>query len=207
MKRYLAMASTLIIAAMTPAHAGQWRVGPAISGVTGIDDVSDIYEQNYNNTHTTTQVDVKFLIPVGLSVQGTYTADSGLRADLGLGPFFWLRDTGDGDVDTGLEHFEVPISATIGYTFIPKGKVSPYVRAGVVYHFADGDYVESSSPGLLGAVGIEFMRQSTVSVSLEVAVDKSQVELERFRRVGSVVRRTTEKLHTYDTTIGLIIKF
>lgn len=206
MKIKLSMALALLTCGM-PAYSGEWRVGPSISGVSGIDDVTDIYEENYNNTHTSTQVDVKFLLPVGIAVQGTYTWNSGVRVDLGLGPVFILRDNGDGDIDTGLDHTEVPVSATVGYTFIPSGSVSPYVRAGVAHHFASGDYVEGSSPGLLGAVGIEFMRQSTVSVSLEVAVDKSEVEFERFRRSGSTVVRTTDSINSYETMFSVIVKF
>lgn len=206
MKMKLSTALALL-ACGVPAHAGDWRVGPAVSGVSGINDVSDIYEQNYNNTHTSTQVDVKFLLPIGIAVQGTYTWNSGMRADLGLGPIFILRDNGDGDIDTGLDHTEVPISATVGYTFIPDGTVSPYVRAGAVYHFASGEYVEGSTPGLLAAAGIEFMRKSVASVSLEVAIDKSKVELERFRRTGNTTTRTTEDINSYETVFSVIVKF
>lgn len=202
----LSMALVLLTCAI-PAYSGDWRVGPGISGVSGIDEVTDLYEQNYNNTHTLTQVDVKFLLPVGIAVQGTYTWNSGVRLDLGLGPIFILRDNGDGDVDTGLGYTEVPISATAGYTFIPSGAVSPYVRVGVAHHFASGDYVEGSKPGLLGAVGVEFSRQSTVSVSVEVAVDGSEVEFERFRRSGNTVVRTTENINSYKTMFSVIVKF
>jgi hypothetical protein len=207
MKLGITMALGLLVCA-SPAWSGEWRVGPALAASTGIQDVSDIYEQNYNNTHTYSQVDIKSIIPVGLAVQGTYTWNSGVRVDMGLGPFFFLKDFGDGDIDTGLDYTEVPVSATVGYTFIPNGAVSPYVRAGGAYHITSGDYVESSSPGLLGAVGIEFMRKRLASVSLEVAVDKSKVEFERFQRLApNVVRRTTEEIETYGTVISLIVKF
>lgn len=190
------------------AQAGQWRVGPGIAFATGISDVTDIYEENYNNTHTTTQVDVQFLLPIGLGVQGTYTWDSGLRVDMGLGPLFIIRDTGTGDVDSGLDYTEVPVNATVGYTFIPSGQVSPYIRAGVSYHFASGDYVQGSSPGLFGAVGLEFMRTRIASVSLEVAFDQSKVEFDRYKRNSfGVVTYSTEKIKTYDTVIGLFVKF
>jgi hypothetical protein len=208
MKRSLFTVLSLATLAAVPVHAGEWRVGPAISVVTGVDDVGDIYEENYNNTHTFTQVEVKYVLPIGIGVQGTYTWDSGVRLDMGLGPLFFMSDTGDGDVDTGLDHTEVPISATVGYTFIPSGTVSPYVRAGFAYHFASGDYVEGSTPGLLAAVGLEFMRESFASVSLELAVDKSTVEIERFSRgLGGVVTRRLEDVNTYETIIAVIIKF
>jgi hypothetical protein len=191
-----------------PAYAGEWRVGPGIMGVTGVDDVSDIYEENFNNTNPFIELEVKFTIPVGLSVQGTYTWDSGVRMDMGLGPMFFLADTGDGDVDTGLEHTEVPISATVGYTFMPGSNVSPYVRAGIVHHVASGDYVEGSSPGLLGAVGVEFLRNRFCMVALEIAFDGATVELERYTRIGNgPVRRRTEDVRTYGTVFGVFVKF
>ncbi len=130
-----------------------------------------------------------------------------MRLDLGQGPFLWMRDTGTGAVDTGLDHFEAPVSATVGYTFFPKSGASPYVRAGVVHHIVSGDYVEGSESGLLGAIGVEFMRQRVASILLELTFDKSRVEFDRYQRTGSVVRRSTEKINTYDTVISIIAKF
>ncbi len=46
MKRPLLTALTLTTFAIAPAYANEWRVGPSISAVTGIDEVADIYERN-----------------------------------------------------------------------------------------------------------------------------------------------------------------
>jgi len=202
MKSTIAMTIGCLILSVPAAQAGEWRVGPGIAIVTGASDVTDLYEDNFNNTNTFYQAEVEWLLPIGLAVQGTYQWDSGVRLDLGAGPFFWL--TSEDDID--LDHTEFPVSATIGYTFMPGSSVSPYVRAGFAHHFASGDYVEGSTPGLLAAAGIEFSRQSFVSYALEVAFDKSEVEFERFRRSPTLVRDTVE-LNTYDVLISFFVKF
>lgn len=190
------------------AHAGEWRVGPGPAGVTGIDDVADLYESNYNNTNTFYQADVDLLLPIGLSVQGTYQWESGVRLDMGLGPFFMITSDpyDDDDADVDLDHTEIPIGVTVGYTFIPSANVSPYVRAGFAYHIVSGDYVEGSTPGLLAAAGIEFARGNFASFAFEVAVDKSEVEFERYRRTPTLVRDFVE-LNTYDVVISFLVKF
>jgi len=207
MKTKLLVAS-LCFAFASPAYCGEWRVGPGLAVATGLHDVTHVYEDNYNNTHTTTQVDIKAVLPFSIAAQVTYTWNSGVRADLGLGPLFRIHDSGDGDVNTGLSHTEIPINATVGYTFIPHGMVSPYVRAGLSHHFASGDYVVSSSPGVFGAVGLEFMRTRVASVSLEVAFDQAKVEFDRYQRDSlGAVTHSTEKMKTYDTVIALYVKF
>lgn len=207
MNRYL-FSALAALACVSTSQAGEWRIGPGPAGATGMNDIADLYEDNYNNSNTYYQADVDMLLPIGLSVQGTYHWDSGVRLDMGLGPFFMITSDpyDDDDVDVDLDHTELPANVTVGYTFIPGGSVSPYVRAGLAYHFVSGDYVEGSTPGLLAAVGIEFARQSVASYSLEVAVDKSEVEFERFRRTPMLVRDTVE-LNTYDVVISFLVKF
>ena len=96
-----------------------------------------------------------------------YDWASGIRGDVTLGPVFFIG----GDVD----HFEMPLAVTVGYNFWRTADISPYVRAGVVYHFASGDFYSSSTPGVLAAAGLDFER-----FSLEVAVDTSEVEFDAF---------------------------
>lgn len=207
MNRYLLLVSATI-ACFSTAHAGEWRVGPGPAGATGLNDIADLYEDNFNSTNTFYQADVDMLLPIGISVQGTYQWDSGVRLDMGLGPFFMITSDpyDDDDADVDLDHTEVLSSVTVGYTFIPSGNVSPYVRAGLAYHFVSGDYVEGSTPGLLAAAGIEFSRQSFASFAFEVAVDKSEVEFERYRRMPTLVRDTVE-LNTFDVVISFLVKF
>jgi len=205
MKKSILTASILSALSCGPAYAGHWRVGPDISYVSGIDDISKLYERNYNATHSSTQADVTVVLPIGLGVQGTYTWDSGVRLDMQLGPLFRMSSNSSQGVDPHLDHTEVPVSATLGFTFLPNSSVAPYLRAGFAYHFASGTYVRSANPGLLGAAGIEFARKSIATYSLEVATDRSAVEFDRYQSPPS--RHDIVKLNTYDWTISFIVKF
>lgn len=198
---YAGLGILALVGGLSTAHAGEWRVGPGISVVTGLNDVMDLYENNYNNTHTLYKASTEWILPFGLAVQGTYQWESGLRLDLGAGPFFMVSSDDD-NVD--LDHYELPVSATIGYTLLPQATVSPYLRAGLAHHLASGDYVEGSSPGLLAAAGIEFARRSFVSFGLEVAMDDSTVEFERYAPGGA---RDTVELNTYDVLVTFYVKF
>jgi Outer membrane protein beta-barrel domain len=190
---------------MASAHAGEWRVGPGIAGVSGIGDVADLYESNFNNSQNIARVEVDVVLPVGLAVQITRTWDSGVRMDLGVGPFFLIHNDSSNSFGDDSEHTEVATNATVGYTFFPGASASPYLRAGVAYHYADGTYAESSDPGLMAAAGLEFRRTKTAMISLEVAMDKSEVKFERIQR--NPTRRDYVSLNTFDTTVSLFVKF
>ena len=200
MKTALAMASLLLSASAV--EAGEWNVGLGPSYVSGIEDVLDLYEFNMERDGYS-EVDVDMLLPVGIAFSADYQWASGVRVDLGLGPVFFIA----GDAD----HFEMPISSTVGYTFFPNSTVSPYIRAGLVHHLVSGDYDINSDPGLLAAAGIEFARDSVVKFTLEVATDQSEVEFETFacRSFNSfrICNPDTVVMNTYDLVVSLFVKF
>ena len=176
------------------AHAaGDWRFEAGIAYVTGISDVADHYEDNLERAGFDVDVDVR--VPVGFGAKATYLWASDIRADIGLGPMFFIS----GDVN----HFELPVSATLGYSFMPSASISPFVRAGVVYHYVDGDQYSSTSPGLLAAVGVEFTR-----ITLEVATDRSEVEFDALTCTApSVCQLSKRELNTYDLMISVFYRF
>lgn len=180
-----------LVAIPSSAQAIEWSIGPAYA--TGISDVTDLYERNLRNEGFEAEVDLEF--PIGLSVAFHYEWASGMRGDVGLGPMFFIS----GDVD----HFELPLTATLGYTFMPGENISPYVRGGLSYHFASGDYYESSSPGLLVAAGVEFER-----ITVDLALDNSELEFDRVRcpDTGACTTDTTE-LNTYEVVLSVMWKF
>lgn len=173
------------------AQASEWDFGVGVSYVSGISDVVDIYEDNWEFENSG-EVDT-FAIPIGVSFVGRYQADSGLMVHLGVGPAFII--VGDAD------HTEIPFSATIGYAFSPQGDSSAYARIGVVAHSVSGDYVEDSEPGTLAAIGIENGRNGGVNWGLEVSVDDSEVEFE------NLTTGRNETINTYDTQLTLYFLF
>lgn len=186
----------------TAAHAEEgWRFGLGPSYVTGIEDVTDLYEYNME-FEGYDEVDVDMLLPVGITFAADYHWRSGVRLDIGLGPAFFIA----GDAD----HFELPVSGTVGYSFMPNSSVSPYVRVGGVHHFVSGDYYVSADPGLFAAAGLDFARTNAVKFTLEVATDQSEVEFDTVRCTSQFIgscRPAVVMLNTYDVLVSLFIKF
>lgn len=204
MKTFTAAAVASLALVSGSAQAEGWRLGLGPSYVSGIEEVTDLYEYNMEAGGYYDEADVDMLLPIGVAFAADYQFRSGLRIDLGLGPMFLIA----GDAD----HFEVPISATVGFSFLPNSSVSPYVRAGFSHHFVSGDYYVSADPGLLAAAGIDFARTNSVKFTFEVASDQSEVEFDTyacpmpnpfFRPCGM----GTVKLNTYDVIASLFIKF
>jgi hypothetical protein len=185
-------AAILLLLLAGPAHAMEWRLGVAYA--SGLSDVTDLYEDNLRNAGFDVNVDLKF--PLGLAASFVYDWPSGMRADVGLGPTFLIG----GDI----EHVEVPLTGTIGYNFTPEEAWTPYVRAGIVHHFASGDQYSSSTPGLFAAVGIDFTH-----VSFEIAIDRSEVEFDRLvcDAGGGDCELTKTDLNTYEVLAAVYWRF
>jgi len=179
--RRLLLASLVGLGFTVPSYATEWRLGVAY--VSGLSDVTDLYEQDLRAQGRDANVDLKF--PLGLTASFTYDWVSGVRADVGLGPAFAIQ----GDVD----HFEMPLGATVGYNFARDSDVSPYIRGGLVYHFASGDLYSKSKVGPLVAAGLDFTH-----FTIEVALDRSEVEFDTPNH---------DSLNTYDVIASVMWRF
>ena len=194
----LAVAMGLLVFPVGTAHADEWTVGPGIAYVSNINHVIDIYKANVLAQGKT--VDVSKALPIGISFDADYQLNSGFRVGVGIGPYFKLS----GDV----KHFELPVSGTVGYLFLPSEQVSPYVKGGVVNHFVSGDYYRKSTPGLLVAGGIDFARRSPLSGTVQVSFDSSQITLDTLCAAGATNCTTgTEKFRSYETVLSFFVKF
>lgn len=190
--KHVIVAVALTTAAAAPAHALEWRLGAAYA--SDVRHVADLYEDNLQVEGFDAEVDLK--LPIGVTGGVMYDWASGVRGDLALGPAFFIG----GEVD----HFEMPLSATVGYNFMRTADISPYVRAGLVHHFASGDYYSSSSPGLLAAFGLDFER-----FSAEVSLDTSEVEFDAYacNAAQTVCRPALAEFSTYDIVVSFNWKF
>ncbi len=178
----LFMMSCLVVVCVSgSAEAKGWRFPVGLAYVSGLHDVSDLYEENLkaNNYEIS---DSPWEWPVGIVFNPYYEFGSGFRIGTGLGPMAYIVTIG---ADENYSYFNLPVNANIGFTLFPKSSVAPYIRGGFMYNLASGDYVESSSPGLFGAVGIEFMRNRKVALGIEIAFDTSEVEFEKHTRNSS----------------------
>ena len=185
-------AAVLLFAFAGSAQAVEWRLG--LSYASGVSDVADLYEDNLRLDGREADVDLKF--PVGVAASFVYDWTTEWRTDVGVGPIFAIG----GDV----RHLEVPFSATIGYQFLPHSRYSPYVRGGVIHHFASGDQYDSSTPGLFAAVGVDFTH-----FTLEIATDQSKVKFDRLRcpSGGGACTLGTTELSTYDIIASFYWRF
>jgi hypothetical protein len=189
----LMSALALNISAVSLCQAQSWRFGVGVAYVTGISDVADHYEDNLRRAGRDADVDLR--LPVGFGAIATYLWRSDLRADVALGPMFSIS----GDV----HHFELPLSSTIGYSFMSGSSMSPYVRAGLVYHYVDGDQYSGTSPGLLAAVGVDLAH-----FTFEIATDQSEVEFDALAcATPGACTLTKEKLNTYDLIASFYYRF
>ena len=155
---------------------GRWGFPVGLSYVSGLQNVVDFYEEQYPG------LDEDWSVPVGLSFTPYYEFAHGSRITFDLGPAAIILISEESYYggyweDSDDTYWDVPVGLTYGFTFLPQASVTPYARAGIKYHIADGDLVDSSSPGVFVAFGIEFLRNRMVGVSLEVGYDASEVTL------------------------------
>jgi opacity protein-like surface antigen len=169
----------------------EWRVGAAYA--SGLGDVTDLHEDNLRGEGLEAEVDLK--VPLGIAGGVTYDWPSGARIDLTVGPTFFIG----GDVS----YFEVPLGLTGGYSFARDADVNPYVRGGIIYHFASGDYEAGSTPGLLVAAGVDFTR-----LTIEIAADNSEVEFETVECTSpGICTGGRKELNTYEVIASVYWRF
>jgi len=131
--------------------------------------------------------------PVGISFNPYYEFNNGLAIGLEVGPGVWA--TGDASF------YLIPVGADVRYTFMRDKAVSPYVRAGIQYIFAGGDFVDSSGVGFYGKVGLEFKHSSRVSWGLEAGYSSTGVD------VLAGGGHDTKTVKPYEFTAGVFVRF
>jgi opacity protein-like surface antigen len=167
----------VLLLVSSSANAADWRFPLGFSYVGNFHKVVDLHKDNLEAEGF--NVDTSWEVPVGLTFQPYVEFDYGLGIGMGLGPMMFISTGGDADF------FNLPVNLNLRYSFLPKEKISPYVRAGASYNIASGDYVDNSKIGFLGAVGVEFSRKSPVGFGFEVGVDTSKIEFKDLERGGT----------------------
>jgi len=170
MKRKLHLSFFILVIALfslNNARANDWRFPIHLNYVTGLNKVFDLYKNNMENEGYT--VISEFIMPIGVSFNPYYQFDFGLRVGGGLGPAFIVLIGENG-------YFALPLNINAGYTLFPNGPFSPYLKGGVSYHLAGGEYHHSSVPGLIAAAGLVLMNNRKVNLGFEISTDLSKVE-------------------------------
>ncbi len=191
---------------------GDMKFPIQISYVSGLGDVYDLYVDNLKARGY--DINSDFYIPIALSFHPFYEFDFGLRIGGGVGPIMLVLVQektiyGSSSSTDYTTYFDLPLNFHVGYTIIPRSPVSPYVKTGFVYHVNTGDYLKSTTPGLLLAAGVDFLRTKRVSFGFEVAKDFSESVFEQREQDdywGNYY--TSEKtISTGGLTIGLFVRF
>jgi len=177
---YCIFVLSFLISTALSAKADEWRFPLGLAYATALNEVSDLRYDNMKAQGF--DVNDRFNWPLGFTFQPYYEFDNGIGIGTGFGPAIFSY--------SGKYSFtNVPVGMDLRYTFFPSSKASPYirntspyVRVGARYNIAAGDYVKGSSPGIFGAVGIEFSRMRTLSLGLELSYDASEIKLEKYNR-------------------------
>ena len=179
-KAFLVLYTILVVGGIFfsgSASAADWRFPVGLTYVHGFWNVADIFENNLEKEGLPVEITA---IPFGLSFHPYYlqSDDGPVRGEgigIDIGPLMFISVTGDVD----RYFFNVPINLNLRYTSNPRANISLYVRGGVMYNIASGDYVKGTTPGPFGAIGIEFLRQRRVGLGMEIAYDISKIEVEK----------------------------
>jgi len=185
---------------------GDMKFPIQITYVSGLSDVYDLYIDNLEEEGYIISSD--FNIPIAISFHPYFEFDFGLRIGGGIGPLMLVLVGGDADAT----YFDAPLNIHAGYTIIPRSPVSPFVKTGFVYHLNSGEYLKSSTPGLLLGGGIDFLRTKRVSFGFEIAKDFSEVIFEDLTDGGYNYQtgqweEGEKKINTGGLTVGIFVRF
>lgn len=169
------------------AQARNTKYSFGLTYVSGFDDIVDIYENNLQKEGY--YVYSSDYVPVGISFRSDTRIFNKFSFGIGLGPLMYISAE---DYD----FFNIPVSAFIRYTFNDEADASPYVCGGISNHFADGDYVEDTSPGFMAGVGFEFLRNKRVNMGVMAIYDSSEIEFKKHQSYSST--------DNYDDTIETV---
>lgn len=196
-KRTFSLASIIfltIICCASSVKAVNWRFPVGLSYISGFSDIADLHEENLEaEGYITTSVEP---VPVALAFNPYVEFDFGLGIGAGVGPLMIIA----GDTD----FLNLPLKLDVRYA-IPKIKVSPYIRAGLSHHLASGEYVEGSTPGLFGGIGIEFLRNKMIGFGAEMSFDSAEIEFEK--KYAETTATTTEKIKPCEFMISIFAVF
>jgi hypothetical protein len=173
----LALAAIAGLPKPATAMEGDFDIG--LVYVNGFTKASDAVKNYYQENDYS--VSRRWNVPVGLQLSGSLQWDVNdtlsLGPELRLGPMMYMETTTIGGSLGSGTIFMFPVTGSARCTFLPKAKVSPFLRAGVSYIAATGDLVGDSRVGFEGAVGLEFFRNRLGGFGLEGGYNTAQVNI------------------------------
>jgi hypothetical protein len=179
------------IPAAGSADPGSWRFALGYSFLSNVNELKDSYKHLSKDAGDDNSI---YNTSFSICFQPYYQFQNGFRAGAGIGPLILL--TGDAT------HVQVPVNMTLGYSFFMDSKISPYVRSGISYPIASGDYYADSLPGFFGGVGFEILNTKPLHIGFEAAYDASEILLDR-----SSDQSSSEKIKTGEVMLFIYADF
>jgi hypothetical protein len=184
----------IIVIIATPeyvnANTDKWNFALGYSFLSNVDELKDTYKHlsvtHGDGSHV-------YNLSVGIIFNPYRQYSNGIRIGPGVGPLILLL----GDA----HHVEVPVNMTIGYSFFSDANYSPYLKTGISYHIASGDYLADSTPGFYGGLGIEIFNQKRIHLGIEAAYDAAVIKTEN--QPGS----REQKIKTGELTLYIYADF
>ena len=176
-------------------YAGQWHQSFGVGIINVNDAVKELHRQN---------------------LQAEAKDDAGFRANLRWAYFYHPYYQYDNGFALGLGvaspaaihtneelalFVNIPTHVDVRYVFSVGEKFDLFLRAGMRYNLAFGDYVESSKPGAIAGLGFQVKISEKAKVGLEFVDDSSEIEFK------DVANNRKESINLNQSTLSVIFVF
>jgi len=182
----------LVFVPLQLATAAEWHNSFGIGIIDANEDVEDLYRRNLQ-AESKDDSEFEAQMNWGYFYQPYYLYDSGFAFGLGVAtPSVIISE----------EIFiAIPVHADVRYFISPKSSFSAYIRAGIRYNIAGGEYVEGSKPDIIAGLGVLFRWNDLTKVGFEFTDDSSEIE------IRDVANNKTESINLNQTIFSLIFTF
>lgn len=144
-----------------------------LSYATGTDNVLRQVETNFGFSK-----EYKRQVGLHLATYNRFSENLAIGGSVGPCMFFKVTDSEAHYTDKRDQwNYVIPVSADLRYFFNKTGVFVPYLRAGLAYSIAGGDYIGPGSPGLVAAVGTYIGEKRGFKLGLELGYDSSTVKI------------------------------
>ena len=189
----VAAVSFLLAILYTPTiFAAEWHNSFGIGIIDANNDAEEIYRRNLQ-LEGKDDADFQAALDWGYFYQPYYLFENGFALGLGIAS------------PTGIFADEIlvtfPVHIDVRYFITPQSKFSVYVRAGLRYNVAFGEYVEGSKPGAITGVGLLFHWNEITKVGIEFTDDASEIE------IRDIDNNRNKSINLNQSIISLIFAF
>jgi len=180
------------------ANNTEYHFEAGLAYASGVQNVVDQMKTNFGF-----ESDNTWSIGVRLSAYALTPGGFGYGAGVGPAEFFTVKDYNhyyNHHDDTNTSYI-IPVFADLRYYFPKDGYLAPYVRAGISYPIAGGDYIGGGTPGPLVALGTLVWEHRVVAIGVEAGYDGSKVE------VKDGYWHQAEKVRSTEFTFSVFARF